>query len=426
MSRREFHFISGASSKFWAIEMKGESFDVTFGKIGTAGTTQSKVFADAAASKKAYDKLVLEKTSKGYVEVGGDKSAGATSPTDSSRKDSPKGKSADASSTEPLNELYFSTTKDISDMGNLNSFLGKKVANFKSLKSIKKGDGTIYAIRVSYEDEEDEDGPADFMERLNSFLDSDAALKAIGLVLGNWSLDGPEPCSEIIQTLIAKKDHLPNLVGLFHGDIAQEENEISWIEQTDMTDVLNAFPKLELFRVRGGTGLSFVSAKHDKLRALGVETGGLSRVVVGQICQATFPELEYLELWLGDAGYGGDTAVSDLQPLFKGKLFPKLKYLGLRNSEITDEIAGVIVNSPIVRQLKSLDLSLGTLSDEGAQALMKLPQDARLKRLDLHRHFLSNAMLKQLKTLPFTLNVLGQEKPDDFGDGDRRFVAIGE
>lgn len=108
----------------------------------------------------------------------------------------------------------------------------------------------------------------------------------------------------------------------------------------------------------------------------------------------------------------------------KGTSFPKLKYLGLRNSEITDDIAGVIINSPIIQQLETLDLSLGTLSDEGAKALMKLPQDAKLKRLDLHRHFLSTAMIKQLKSLPFSLNVAEQETADD--DEGGRFVAVSE
>jgi hypothetical protein len=190
--------------------------------------------------------------------------------------------------------------------------------------------------------------------------------------------------------------------------------------------LLAAFPKLQLFRVRGGTGLSFAKAKHENLRALGVETGGLSKKTIAEICQAKFPNLEYLELWLGDAGYGGDCQVSDLQPILTGKAFPKLKYLGLRNSEITDDIAGVIISSPIIKQLETLDLSLGTLSDEGGRALLKLPQNGNLKRLDLHRHFLTNPVIKELKKLPLTLNVADQEKPDDWGDGERRFVAIGE
>ncbi len=420
MSRREFHFISGASSKFWAIEAKGNSFDVTYGKIGTQGTTQTKSFDDAATAKKAYDKLVLEKTSKGYVEIGGaatSKGVGAPSTGKAEKAD------ALASST-GLNELYFSTTQNVSDIGNLKTFIGQKIADYKSKKSIKKG-SYVYKISVSYEDEDEEveDG-GDFIKRLIGYLDSDAALAAQGLVIGNWSLDGPESSKPIVETLISKRDRLPSLAALFFGEIGQEENEISWIENCDMTPLLASFPKLELFRVRGATDLAFNKAKHKTLRALGVESGGLAREVVAEICKADFPNLEYLELWLGTDAYGGTTQVSDLTPIMKGTAFPKLKYLGLRNSEITDDIAGVVINSPIVRQLETLDLSLGTLSDEGAKALMKLPQDAKLKRLDLHRHFLSTAMIKQLKSLPFSLNVAEQETADE--DEGGRFVAVSE
>jgi predicted DNA-binding WGR domain protein len=420
MSRRDFHFISGASSKFWAIEMNGDSFDVTYGKIGTQGTTQTKSFADATASKKAYDKLVLEKTSKGYVEIGG----GASS-TKAETKLAGKAEKADGvASPTGLNELYFSTTQNVSDIGNLKTFVGHKIADYKSKKSIKKGN-YVYKIGVSYEDEDEEgEGSCDFNQRLIDYLDSDAATTAQGLVIGNWSLDGPESCKPIVETLISKKDRLPSLSALFFGEIGQEENEISWIENCDMTPLLAAFPKLELFRVRGATNLEFIKAKHKTLRALGVESGGLAREVVAQICKADFPNLEYLELWLGTDSYGGTTQVSDLTPIMKGTAFPKLKYLGLRNSEITDDIAGVIINSPIIRQIETLDLSLGTLSDLGAKALMKLPQDAKLKRLDLHRHFLSTAMMKQLKTLPFSLNLSEQETVDD--DEGGRFVAVSE
>ncbi len=409
MSRREFHFVSGGSSKFWAIEMKGKSFDVTYGKIGTPGTTQTKSFADTDAANAAGEKLVKEKTSKGYVEVGGTNKG-------------TKKVSADTSTAEQLSELYFGTTPNTRDMEKLKTFIGKKVVDFNASKPIKSGETTVYRIHYSWDGE----GESDFSEKLEQFLQSDAPLTAQGFVIGNWSADGPESIEPIVERVVNDAKKFPELVALFVGDIAQEESEISWIEQTNLTPLLNAFPKLQLLRARGGTGIGFKSAKHKTLRALGIETGGLPKQVVGELCKAEFPNLEYLELWLGDPGYGGDVSVNDLQPIFKGKLFPKLKYLGLRNSEIADDIAGVIVSSPIIKQIETLDLSLGTLTDEGAGALLKLPQDANLKRLDVHHHFLSNAMMKELKKLPFSLNVSEQQTPDDWGDGERRFVAISE
>ena len=66
---RRFELIEGTSSKFWEVELDGSGVTVRFGRIGTNGQTQTKTFADAAAAKKEYDKLVKDKTGKGYGEV---------------------------------------------------------------------------------------------------------------------------------------------------------------------------------------------------------------------------------------------------------------------------------------------------------------------------------------------------------------------
>ncbi len=69
MSRREFHFTEGNSKKFWAIEVEGKGFTVHFGRLGTMGQAQKKEFASEAEAGKAADKLIAEKTKKGYAEV---------------------------------------------------------------------------------------------------------------------------------------------------------------------------------------------------------------------------------------------------------------------------------------------------------------------------------------------------------------------
>ncbi|MBK8475276.1 MAG: hypothetical protein IPL39_02930 [Opitutaceae bacterium] len=137
------------------------------------------------------------------------------------------------------------------------------------------------------------------------------------------------------------------------------------------------------------------------------------------------PKLEYLELWLGTDEYGANHTVADLQPILSGRLFPNLKYLGLRNSQLADEIAAVVVNSPLIQHIETLDLSLGTLSDEGARALLKLPASPTLKRLNLHYNFFSADLIRQLKALPLTVDA---SKPSDMDidDEESRFVAVGE
>jgi len=64
-------FEEGTSSKFWRARVEGKTLYVNYGKIGSAGQTQVKDFADSATAAKEYDKLVKEKRKKGYVDAGG-------------------------------------------------------------------------------------------------------------------------------------------------------------------------------------------------------------------------------------------------------------------------------------------------------------------------------------------------------------------
>jgi uncharacterized protein (TIGR02996 family) len=66
---RKFVFTDAKSNKFWHIELQGQIFTVTFGRVGTDGQSQTKAFADATTAKKEHDKLVAEKLKKGYVET---------------------------------------------------------------------------------------------------------------------------------------------------------------------------------------------------------------------------------------------------------------------------------------------------------------------------------------------------------------------
>jgi uncharacterized protein (TIGR02996 family) len=66
---RTFQFSDAKSHKFWNIEVSGNSFTVTYGKVGTSGQAQTKSFATAEKAQAEADKLVREKTSKGYVET---------------------------------------------------------------------------------------------------------------------------------------------------------------------------------------------------------------------------------------------------------------------------------------------------------------------------------------------------------------------
>lgn len=71
MSKRRFEFVEGTSNKFWEIWIVGNEVRTAYGKIGTSGQTTIKDEGSTEAATKLYEKLVKEKTKKGYAEVGG-------------------------------------------------------------------------------------------------------------------------------------------------------------------------------------------------------------------------------------------------------------------------------------------------------------------------------------------------------------------
>jgi predicted DNA-binding WGR domain protein len=69
MSTREFEFKEGTSDKFWKISLEGKKTNVNFGRRGTSGQTQTKEWASADEARKSFDKQIVEKEKKGYVEI---------------------------------------------------------------------------------------------------------------------------------------------------------------------------------------------------------------------------------------------------------------------------------------------------------------------------------------------------------------------
>lgn len=85
MSERTFEFKDGTSNKFWAISVSGDSHTVRFGKIGTKGQEKTKSFASPEQARADADKLIAEKTGKGYKETtAGGEAAPSPSPATAS------------------------------------------------------------------------------------------------------------------------------------------------------------------------------------------------------------------------------------------------------------------------------------------------------------------------------------------------------
>jgi hypothetical protein len=289
-----------------------------------------------------------------------------------------------------------------------------------SEKGVSDYANTIYRLALDW------DAEVDFPTLFSKFLSNPACAATPAIIIGQFHGDDPSGSSEeVVQLLVSARAKLPNLRGIFIGDLISEENEISWINQSDISPLLVAYPNLEHLRIRGAVELKLGGGlKHERLKSLTIETGGLPPEIFQEVLASQLPALESLELWLGTSSYGGDVTVGDLQPLLSGKLFPALKHLGLRDSEIVNEIAAALSSAPVLSRLNSLDLSLGTLNDEGAEALLANPALKSLKQIDLHRHYLSKDMMAHLKREFPGVNV---DEPEDSDTGEEdRYVAVGE
>ncbi|WP_330241699.1 STM4015 family protein [Streptomyces sp. NBC_00525] len=291
--------------------------------------------------------------------------------------------------------------------------------------SLPAADSVAWRLDCAWE------GP-DFPELWRHFLDTVDPAGVRALLIGPWWAENYSPLTPVIELLAADAGRFPALRGLFLADVVGEECEVSWLQMCDITPVLEAFPRLEELVVRGGGSglneetLELLPVRHEALRSLRFESGGLPAAVVRAVGACELPALERLELWLGSQWYEGDATMADVEPLLSGAAFPRLRHLGLQNSEFQDEIAAAVASAPVVAQLDSLALSLGTLGDEGALALLNGQPLTHLSSLDLDHNYLSEPVRARVEELCAREGIEVELEEADDWDPDSRYVAISE
>ncbi|SDJ55996.1 STM4015 family protein [Nonomuraea jiangxiensis] len=269
-----------------------------------------------------------------------------------------------------------------------------------------------------------DDGFETIGECFDWFFEHVDTAKVRAIVIGEWGESYAEDSGPIVSRLAEEAARLPELRHLFLGDISSDQAEISWIQQSDVTPLLEAYPGLEVLEVRGGSGLRLRPVRHESLRMLRIESGGLPGEVVRAVGDSDLPALEHLELWLGVSHYGGDATVDDCAAILSGERLPRLRYLGLQDSEIADELAAAVAGAPVVARLETLSLAMGTLGDEGAEALLSGQPLTHLGMLDLQHHFLSKATAARVRAaLPGVEVNLSDALQERYGSA---YVAVSE
>lgn len=294
-------------------------------------------------------------------------------------------------------------------------FFNKRVITYDPDEAIDQSNDVVYRLAV---DDESDTMP----ELIEEFLGKIDKSKLEALIIGKWNEPYETSANESIATLVAHAAELPNLRALFIGDMTFEESEISWIVQGNYTPLLDAFPQLEELRIRGATELVIEPFTHAALRRFTIESGGLPAEVAQALAASSMPNLRHLELWLGTSDYGFSGDVDLYRRVVAQLKTPCLIYLGLRDSEIADELAQWLAGEEFITQLDTLDLSLGTLGDVGAQALYESPYVPELRILNLTHHYISEQWQDKLRELPVTVIL---DNPREEIDGER-YVAVGE
>jgi uncharacterized protein (TIGR02996 family) len=484
-----YEFAEGTSNKFWEITLSDKSFTCKFGKIGANGQTTIKSFGSSADAKKEYDKIVAEKVKKGYQLVGG-KPAKAP-PAGKTAKAPAKGKEAKAEPAaggkrdarnpelekaivanpndreawtvyadwlieqgDPRGELislqlgnkegqakkliaehedYFlgplAAHQVVYDEGGNNG--GSHLRTSAQEKEWQKvhtqaflwRNGFIHRCRLSKDDYQS--GPG-FDGKLSDVLEEVLKHPSGRFIVEFAFMSNGDPNESDLQSLIdvlAKKAP-PTTRKLTFGD---NVDQISWHHTGDLGKLWKAVPNLRVFEIESG------EFEVGKMNAPNLEraifiTGGMTSSCAKNIATAVMPKIKHLELYYGTDDYGCDCTVKQVKPLLDRTDLAKLEYLGIKNSEFADEIAGALAGAKVLKGLKTLDLSMGTMTDEGAAALAAAKDSlAHLQVLDLTRNYLTKKGIALVKGICAKVITDRQEKSDDEGDGEvYRYAQIRE
>jgi uncharacterized protein (TIGR02996 family) len=481
--KRYFEFSEGGSSKFWEAIVEGTTLKTRHGKIGTSGQIVLKEFSSKPDAVAAMDKLIAEKTKKGYAEStsGGGSGGGWNRASNDSAPKFAVGGSGEtrdarnpaleaAIEANPTDRQAYAVFSDwlqeqgdprgeliALQLGNKDKsakalidkdadyFLGPLAEHQKTRDGLgnnsishlrtsaqekewqKTGEqaflwrnGFIYRVRLSHDSYNDSEWKGKTADVLAKLLDHPSGRYVVEFSFMSNGDPNENNLQDIID-LLGKKAPATTRKITFGDNVDQ----ISWHHTGNLDKLWKGVPNLRILEIETGD-FDVGKMNAPKLERAIFITGGLSAKCGKNIATATMPKIKHLEIYYGDDNYGGDCSIKEVLPLLGRSDLPQLEYLGLKNSQFADDIAGAVVGSKLVKQLKTLDLSFGTMGDEGAQALAAGKSSLEhLECLDLTRNYLSSSGIKAVKGICKKVITADQEEADGDEPGDR-YVRIAE
>lgn len=457
---RTFVFTDDTSNKFWNIELKDNTYIVTFGRIGTTGQTQTKEFPDAEAARKAYDKIVGEKLRKGYTETTVKQQPRAISPLQRSleealaenpddlaahsayadylmEQDDPRGEfiqvqlALEDPSRPPAErkklqkreaELLNQHAKQW--MGDVGRFLVGDWSGadkpwhwcfargwLDTVCMLPAPEAAIASLARSPE--------ARLLRRLEIVYDMRYHWEDFDQWMQgpNQALLGSEKETDIMEEEsillhLLESPHLTNLRvfklgfsdfedNLIHSTMVGTFNEC---DAGGIIQLLQKNPRLEelyLNTAIGGIPELFASPALANLRVLQYYFG-LGYMDNNQdgsynlTALADNPALQHLTTLRLHPGRDAEVTLDQLTALVQSPNLPRLTHLQVHLTTYGDVGCRAIIDSGILKRLKVLDIGYGNMTDEGASLLAACPDLKKLDRLVVSRNALSSHGLAAL------------------------------
>jgi uncharacterized protein (TIGR02996 family) len=438
---RTFEFRDGKSSKFWNIELRGDTFTVTFGKIGAKGQTQTKKFADAATARKEHDKLVKEKLGKGYVET-----TPAATPAvppmqqalEQALVENPDDLAAHHAYADFLMEqgdprgefiqvqLRLEAPECTGDeraalqkreqellKAHARQWLGALAPHFLEGQIRPSG----WRVQFQYRFER---GWLAFVgiEQLSAafmpLFDANPLLRLLRhLVVPYRDYDAPGCDEEEDLALLARSPHLGNLRQFQLGP----EDDTCHMPGERAAQMVRQMPKLEELRLyahRVDTDTLF-AMPFPRLRLL--EVHHLHDYALGMLAEnATLTNLEHLSLWPHMLEPGDEAAyitAEGARALVLSPNLPRLRVLVMRNSDLGDEGCQAIVQSGLLKRLRVLNLAGGRITDDGARTLASCPDLKNLELLNVSQNQLTDVGVAALRAVAPRVEAVEQLGADE-------------
>jgi uncharacterized protein (TIGR02996 family) len=429
---RTFQFSDAKSHKFWSIDVASHSFTVTFGKVGTAGQSQTRTFPTPEKAQAEADKLIREKTRKGYVEVGPRSGASEVEALEEAVRANPHDRAAHAALADWLAEHGFPR----GEFMQVQLALEEEGAPAARRKQLKEREQELLAKH-----EEEWVGP--WAEVVPDPVNSDEYRNVDPTGGRKYAFEGGLLTTLTIARLtvpiaraVSAAPELRFVRNLFVGEVAYEpdEEEAEFEPGPDIPEgvenchgqyPLLRWPQLRFIRrfawgwparededyyfscgMPGDRVYDFVKQMPD------VEELRLFAHVrdANKLVARPMPNLRVFELYHGwsypldklaaNPSVGNLTHVlchphglehddepyirlKHLRAICRAPHLKKLTQLRLRSSDVGDAGAKEIAGSGVLKRLKVLELQLGCISDEGARTLASCPDLKNLDLLDL-------------------------------------------